>query len=380
MNKFERVQEKLKEINADGWLIVCNEDSDIHSKYMLGVSSHARHYIYVAKDGNHKVLTVKMEASMIERSLKNLGVEVDIKTYGTMEELKSLLTDLINKPRIALNFGENYFNSQSTAFADSLYVGDYNSLKSLSPNTEFISAAPIIYSLRCIKSSAQFKDLRNVCKATLEILETVPNWAKKGLTEKDIKAKIEYEYMKLGRPSFETIVGSGPNSADPHHNTSLKKITEGVLLIDTGLQIEEMGSDITWTLWVGKKANDSFLKAYHTLYEAKKIANQYYVDGTMANLPDKKCREYLKNNGYPDQEKLFNHGLGHSLGFITHDIGPRISVSSPDNIFLQEGMVYTNEPGLYWKDDWGVRLEDDIIIGKNKCEVVTYNHKDPLLI
>ena len=380
MNKFKQVQDALKELGVDGWLIASNEDSDIHSKYMLGVSSHARHYVYVAQDGNHKVISVRMEAPMIERALKNQGIEAEVIAYGSMDELVSLIKVLVQKPKVALNFCENNLTNPTTAFADFLYVGDYNALKSLSPDTKYVSAAPIIYRLRSVKSSDQLKDLRNVCKATLEILETVPNWVKKGMTEKEVKAKIEYEYMKIGKPSFEAIVGSGPHSADPHHNTSLKKVSEGVLLIDTGLQIEEMCSDITWTFWVGKKPNERFLKAYDALFKAKEIANQYYIDGIISNVPAQKCREYLQNNGFPEQEELFNHGLGHSLGFVAHDIGPRIGITAPNDSILKEHMVYTNEPGLYWKEEWGIRLEDDIIIGKDKCEVVTYNHENPILI
>jgi len=97
------------------------------------------------------------------------------------------------------------------------------------------------------------KDLRNVCKATIEILETIPNWVKVGMTEKEVMAKLEYEYSKLGKPSFPAIIATGIHSADPHHNTSTKKIEPGVLLIDTGMQIDEMCSDITWTFWIGNK-------------------------------------------------------------------------------------------------------------------------------
>ncbi|MFX1480674.1 MAG: M24 family metallopeptidase, partial [Promethearchaeota archaeon] len=92
-----------------------------------------------------------------------------------------------------------------------------------------------------------------------------------------------------------------------------------------------------------------------------------------------KCREFLTKKGY-DHEKLFFHGYGHSLGFEAHDIGPRVSWKVSDEIKLMENMVYTSEPGLYWKEKWGIRLEDDIIIGKDKCEKVTYNPKEPLLI
>lgn len=380
MNKFEKARELLEEINADGWLIICNEDSDIHSKYLLGVSSHARHYVYVSREGKHKVIAVNMEAHMISQSLKKKGVNADLISYGSMSEIAPLLSNIIDKPRIALNFGENILSADETGFADFITAGDYFSVKSISPSTEFISAAPIIHALRSVKSTEELKDLRNVCKATLEILESVPNWAKIGMSEKEIRAKIEYEYMKIGSPSFEAIVGNGPHAADPHHNTSSRKITSGVLLIDTGLQIDEMCSDITWTYWVGNSPTEEFLKVYHTLYEAKQVANEYFIEGNRTNLPSLKCREYLKDNGYPDHKSLFNHGLGHSLGFVAHDIGPRASINAPNSSVFKENMVYTNEPGLYWKEQWGVRLEDDLIIGKTQCEVVTYNHKDPLLI
>ena len=379
MNKFEKAQQVLKEIDGDGWLIICVEDSDVNSRFMLGVESHARHYIYVGADGNHKIIAVEMEAPMIKRSLKNKGVNAKVVSYNSMKDLVDLLGSLINKPRIALNFGEDILNPGGTAFADYIRAGDYLSMKTLAPQTEFISAAPIIDRLRSVKSPEELKDLRNVCKATIELLETFPNWVKVGMTENEVKAKLEYEYMKLGKPSFGAIIATGAHSADPHHNTSMKKIEPGVLLIDTGLQIDEMCSDITWTFWVGKKPVKEFTYAYKALFESKEVAHKFFTDGTPNNVPAKKCREYLAEKGY-DHEKLFFHGYGHSLGFEAHDIGGRISWKVPDNFKLKENMVYTSEPGLYWVEKWGIRLEDDIIIGKDKCEQVTYNSKDPILI
>jgi len=320
-----------------------------------------------------------MEAPMIERSLKSRGIDVDVIPYKSLNDLVISLSSIINKSRIALNFGESILSAESTAYADYIRTGDYLSLKKLAPQTEFISAAPIIYNLRSVKSSEELNDLRNTCKATIEILDTIPNWVKVGMTENEIKAKIEYEYMKLGKPSFGAIVATGAHSADPHHNTSMKKIEQGVLLIDSGLQIDEMCSDITWTFWVGKHPTEEFISAYHALYESKKVANKYFTDGTPNSIPAKKCREHLSEEGY-DHEKLFFHGLGHSLGFETHDIGGRISWKMPDKYKLKENMVYTNEPGLYWSGKWGIRLEDDVIIGKNECEQVTSVSKEPIQI
>jgi len=379
MNKFEKAQKVLQDLKGDGWLIICMNTSDVHSRFLLGVGSHARHYIFIAANGKHKILTVEMEAPMIKRSLKNKGVQAEVIVYKTMDELVNLLSPLIHKPRIALNFGENVLSEKGTSYADYIRAGDYFSIKTLAPETEFFSAAPIIYELRSVKSSENLKDLRNVCKANLELLEKIPDWVKVGMTEREIKAKLEYEYMKVGKPSFEAIIGTGAHSADPHHNTSDKKIENGVLLIDTGLQIDEMCTDITWTYWVGKNPSEDFIKAYNALYESKEAANLYYRDGIPNNLPAKKCRESLAKNGF-DHEKLFFHGLGHALGFEVHGVGARINWKVPEEYKLKENMVYTNEPGLYWFDKWGVRLEDDVIIGKDKCEQVTYVSKDPIII
>jgi Xaa-Pro aminopeptidase len=379
MNKFERAQKILQDLNLDGWLIICKERNDIHSRFMLGVDSPSPHFIYISADGNHQVVAVAMEAPMVSRKLKARGVHAKVEAYRSGEELKKFMGKIIKKDKIALNFGEDVLDITGSAYADFITAGTYNFLKNKAPDTKFSSAAPIIYELRSVKSNEELIDMRQTCKATLEILETVPDWAKIGMTEREIKAKIEYEYMKIGKPSFDAIVGTGANAADPHHNTSKKKIENGPLLIDTGLQIDEMCSDITWTYWVGNRPSDDFLDAYRVLLESKKIANKYMVDGEKCNTPAKKCRECIRENGY-DDIKLFFHSLGHSLGFVAHDIGYGVGVSRPDEFKLRENMVYTNEPGLYWAGEWGIRLEDDIIIKKEKCEQITYIPEEPLTI
>ena len=379
MNKFEKAQTVLNDLAIDGWLIVSNEDSDINSKFMLGVESHARHYIFISAKGNHEIIAVTMEAPMIKKALGNKGVSANVDSASSSDDLILKLKKLINKKKVALNFGENVLDNDGTGYADYLRVGDFACLQDLAPEANFISAAPIIYALRSVKSSRELRDLRNTCKATMELLELLPNWVKIGMTEKEIQAKLECEYMKLGKPSFGTIVANGANSADPHHNSSAKKIESGVLLIDTGLQIDEMCSDITWTYWIKGGPSDKFVNAYHALYQSKEAANNYMVDGTPNYIPALKCREYLAKAGY-DHERLFFHGFGHALGFEAHDIGARINWKVPKEFILKENMVYTNEPGLYWQDEWGIRLEDDIIIGKEKCEIVTKVPKDPILI
>jgi len=162
MNKFKKAQEILKEINGDGWLIICNEDNDINSKFLLGVESHALHFIFVSTDGKHKVLAVEMEANMIRRSLSSRGIKADIISYNSLKDLIPKLKPVINRPKVALNFGENIFDPDGTLYADYLQVGAFFAMQKLAPNTKFISAAPIIYNLRSVKSQEELKDLRNI--------------------------------------------------------------------------------------------------------------------------------------------------------------------------------------------------------------------------
>ncbi|MHA1803125.1 MAG: M24 family metallopeptidase, partial [Promethearchaeota archaeon] len=240
MNKFEQACNILREKNCDGWLIVCNEQSDIHSEFMLGIKTHGRHYIFIAADGHHAVFSVPMEAFMIKKALDHQGIQVNVEVYENMGELKNKLRKILNNKRIALNYGKIFNSKDNTEYADYLRVGDYFALNSLAYNVEFISAAPIIYQLRMIKNEKDLEDLRETCKVTMEILNTLPDWIKIGMTEKEIKARLEHEYLKIGEPSFETIIASCVHSADPHHNTSQKKIKKGVLLIDTGVRINQM--------------------------------------------------------------------------------------------------------------------------------------------
>ncbi len=378
MNKFDRAALLLKERGIDGWLIACNEGSDIHSPFFLGVKSHAIHFILVDANGNHKIAAVEMEAPMIKKAVEAMGAKVDVCTWSTHTQYKDIVTGMVSKPRIAVNYGEDALFSD-TGQADYIKAGQLHSLRVLAPGTEFVSSIEVIKGMRERKSPEEIAALKEAVKITLGILESVPDWVKVGMTEKDVQAKIDYEYMKVGEPGFDTIVASGPNSADPHHNSSTKKIERGAFLIDTGVRYEQICSDITWTYWVDGTPPVDFTDAYRALYQAKEIANQHMTAGVETWVPDQECRDFLASKGY-DHEKLYIHGLGHAIGYEVHDIGNRCSWKAPKGRVFLEDSIYSNEPGLYWQGRYGLRLEDDVVIRKDRCEQVSYNPKDPLLI
>jgi Xaa-Pro aminopeptidase len=376
VNKFDKAASLLKEQGIDGWLISCNEDSDVHSAYFLGIKSHARHFILIDANGNHQVIAVLMEAPMIKKALDAMKANVTVRAFNKNEEMLAYIKELTAKPTIALNFGEDPLVT-GTSFADYLKAGELQSLQRLAPATRFVSAADLITGMRSVKTSGELDALRQAVKITLEIFEAIPKWVKVGMSEREVMARLHYEFFKAGEPSFEAIVASGDNTADPHHNSSDRKIKAGAFYVDAGLRRDQMCSDITWTYWIGGKPPQDFLDAYHVLYDAKKIANQHFRAGTSTTVPDQECRKHMESKGY-DHKKLFIHGLGHAIGYEVHDIGPRVSSAAPKDAVFAANSVYSNEPGLYWPGKWGLRLEDDIIIKTGECEQVSYNPKDPI--
>ena len=217
---------------------------------------------------------------MIVKSLdaQNINVEVDV--YSVFPEIVEKLKNLIDNKKIGLNYVDDIFSSSGLFYGNILRVGEYNAIKRIAPNAEFVPAGPIILKLRSKLVGNDVKIVKDAVKGTLEILERVPTWVKPGLTELELKAKIHYEILKMGKPSFPAIVATGPNSADPHHNSSSKKIGKGALMVDMGINISEIKSDLTWTYWVGpEKPPEEFIQAYEALYESKITANEYMVAG-----------------------------------------------------------------------------------------------------
>ncbi|MCG3224852.1 MAG: M24 family metallopeptidase, partial [Candidatus Heimdallarchaeota archaeon] len=125
-------------------------------------------------------------------------------------------------------------------------------------------------------------------------------------------------------------------------------------------------SDITHTYWIGKKPPDNILRAYEAVDKAKEAAFNKIKAGVLSSDVEDVVRAKFEEYGY-DHEKLFIHSTGHSLGLETHDIGIGIAKSTPDRPSKQllENSIITVEPGLYFQGEFGIRLEDDVVVRKD---------------
>lgn len=206
--------------------------------------------------------------------------------------------------------------------------------------------------IECLQKAQEMAD-----KAFTELLKVV----KPGMTERRVAAELEYICAKLGSegPSFETIVGSGPNGAMCHAVPGERKLQEGDLVVlDYGCLYNGYHSDMTRTFAVGKV--DPFAEEiYNIVLEAQTRALDALKPGITGKELDAIARDYIAEKGYGD---CFGHSLGHGFGLLIHE-EPRASVTG-DTVF-EEGMTITVEPGIYIEDKFGVRIEDCCVVTKD---------------
>jgi Xaa-Pro aminopeptidase len=230
-----------------------------------------------------------------------------------------------------------------------------------------IAEIPFAPILRETKDDGEAAVLAKSCKIAITAYKKLLPEIKPGMTENQIRARLEYLMSILGAqgPSFNIIVGSGSNSAKPHHITSERKLRNNeALLIDFGCKYGNYCSDITRTIFVGKPTEE-FRKVYGIVDRAQKAGVKAVCAGVGCFDVDKVCRDIITEAGYGDK---FTHTTGHGLGLEIHEF-PRLSTKS--DVILKEGMAVTVEPGIYLYGKFGVRIEDSVLVTKTGCKILT---------
>ncbi len=218
--------------------------------------------------------------------------------------------------------------------------------------------------LREIKTKEEIENIKIAAKITDEIFYKVKKNIKPSMTEIDVKKMILFEILNSDaeKESFEIIVAAGKNSAFPHYKSSNYKIKENdVILIDFGVFYNGYCSDMTRTFILGDEdKNEEFKKIYKIVKNALEIGIKKAKAGIEIKEIDKEIRNYISNKGYG---KYFLHSSGHGIGIDVHE-SPNIYQNNKEK--LKENMVITIEPGIYLNDKFGIRIEQDILIKKDK--------------
>ena len=237
---------------------------------------------------------------------------------------------------------------------------------------KLVSTEKLTETLRMIKCREETELIRKACSIADNAFEKVFPNIKKGISELEVAAMLEYEMKKAGAtaPSFETIVASGKRSAMPHGTASEKIIENGdIVVLDFGCVYKGYCSDITRTVAVGditNKQTDIYTKVLTVQEECLKLIKP----GAETKEIELSARKMFKTWGI---EKHFGHSLGHGIGLDIHEL-PTVSRVSP--YILETGMVITDEPGIYIENEFGVRIEDSVLVTETGYERLTKSSKE----
>lgn len=303
----------------------------------------------IATKDDLKIVTSSLE----EEIARKTGHEVVVydSRNGMREVLKEQFKDVNT---VGLNYS-------------SLTMELYRELLKIIPDKEFIDVSSSISEARKIKSEEELKKLREAAKIGSEILPSILDKLREGITESQVAAEMAYEMMKNGasETSFSSIVAFGANSSMPHyhpHNVKLKK--GDFVLMDYGALFRRYCSDITRTVVFGR-ASEEQKDMYEVVKNAQAESMKSIRDGANGKDVDRIASDIIDESKYKGR---FIHSLGHGLGMDVHD---HPALSRNLDFILRENMVVTVEPGVYIPKVGGVRIEDDVVVKKNGFEKIT---------
>ena len=221
---------------------------------------------------------------------------------------------------------------------------------------------------RLHKDADEIKLLRTAVAIAEQALSNSLFRLQSGTRESDLAAEIEYQ-IRLGggeRAAFPLIIASGPRSALPHGVASDRRISPGdIVTIDFGACYKGYHSDQTCTFFL-KEPEPEVQQVYNVLYQAQKTGFAAIDRNLNGRELDSLVRETVTAAGF---DKEFSHGTGHGIGLEIHE-APSISPKSKDGK-LEPGMVFTIEPGCYFPNRWGIRIEDTYHLTANGPEKLT---------
>ncbi|MBD3189988.1 MAG: M24 family metallopeptidase [Candidatus Heimdallarchaeota archaeon] len=252
--------------------------------------------------------------------------------------------------------------TEKIALDNKLWFEWFLRIKEVLPKVQFTDSKKIIQAARLIKSEQEIAKMKTASKIAAEAIIKAHQEAAPGMTETEISEIVQKGLKKGGGRVAFCLVQSGSNSSFPHGSPTGRAIQQNdVLLIDAGPFYEGYIGDITITSVIGEPS-DKFLKVYDIVYQGNRKAIEFLKAGVKAEEADKIAREVIKQAGFGD---YFTHRLGHGLGLEAHE--PPYIVKG-NELILQSGMCHSVEPGIYLPNEFGIRIEDNIVIREDHAE------------
>ena len=279
-------------------------------------------------------------------------LRANVKGFSIRQISGSLFTTLCSLIK-KLNIKRLGFESRHMSFAE------YDKINKLAAgHAQLVPLFELVEELRTIKDKNEISLLEKSARITTDTLLFLKDIIKPGISELDVSGQANYFLRKKGasNASFAIIVASGPRSSMPHAKTSSKIIKNNeAVLVDIGVDFRGYKSDLTRVFFLGKIHKD-IQKAFEVVFAAKTKAINKLKPGIPIAEIDAMARNYIGKFGW---SKNFGHALGHGIGLDVHE-GP--AITRKNNSLLKTGMVFTIEPAVYFPAEFGIRLEDMVLI------------------
>jgi Xaa-Pro aminopeptidase len=274
---------------------------------------------------------------------------------------------------VLVKLGSRFVGFESAAMT----VAEYETFRSLAPTISWKAAADRVEQLRMVKDAVELDLICDAITLAERAFVVFRNLLRPDDTEKDLCDAMEGFIRRIGgqESSFRPIVAVGERAALPHAPPTNRTVNSGsLLLVDWGVNGGLYKSDLTRVL--DTRTNSTFVAAkgdatkleqvYAVVLSAQQAAIRAVRPGVQAQAVDAVARAVIAEAGYGD---FFGHGLGHGIGLQVHE-APAIRPLS--TTVLQPGMVFTIEPGIYLPEWGGVRIEDDVLVTADGCEVLSH--------
>jgi Xaa-Pro dipeptidase len=234
------------------------------------------------------------------------------------------------------------------------------------------SATPVTAGCRMVKSPLELDIMRFANDVTIQAFEWAYKQIREGMTQTDFGGLIAEGHAQQGFQGYAMVL-VGEYSALPHGTIQPQKIREGtIILIDGGCTVEGYKSDISRTFVVGGNPPDKMKQVFDIVHRAQEAALKVAKPGVPCEAVDAAARKVIEDAGYGPGYKFFTHRVGHGIGMDGHEWPYLVKGNSR---LLEPGMTFSDEPGIYIKGEFGVRLEDDMVITADGAELFTGQSK-----
>ncbi|MCL2157775.1 MAG: aminopeptidase P family protein [Oscillospiraceae bacterium] len=365
-SRIEKIQQTLRQKPEPTALLVASEEN---RRYLTDIATSSG-YVMITPENKYFFTDFRY----LEFAKKSLGELYEVALYP-----KENYNEILKKENIKnILFEENYISLKTKKSFDEMFC-----------DFALCESGGLIEEMRKIKDESELENIKRAQhitdKAFGHILKLISQNINT-ITESDIALELEYFMRKNGAEAiaFDTIAVSGKKSSYPHGQPENIKLSNGFLTLDFGAKYRGYCADMTRTICVSHPS-EKMTEVYNTVKSAQAEALNMIKANADGLEIDTAARAIIDGAGYG---KNFGHGLGHSVGLEIHE-SPNFPNSEKEKdkqedkktkLTLFENLVITVEPGIYIEDEFGVRIEDLVVVTKDGCENLTASDKELICI